>query len=62
MTVVSVTASLATVEEDRLEVEMALVDVVQGNADNATLILANTNTVTQLQTDIEKQTVVADYI
>lgn len=45
-----------------MEVEMALVDVVQGNVDNAALILANTNLVTQLQMDIEKQTVVADYI
>ena len=47
---------------DRMEVETALVDVVQGNVDNAALILINTNLVTQLQMDIEKQTVVADYI
>ena len=47
---------------DRMEVETALEDIMQGNSDNADLILINTNLVTQLQMDIEKQTVVADFI
>ena len=45
-----------------MDVETALVDIVQGNMDNATLIATNTMNVEQLQMDVEKQTVVADYI
>ena len=59
---VAVTATLDQVEMDRMAVEDALDLVTQGNIDNAALILINTNQVDQLQMDIEKQTVVADFI
>lgn len=59
---VAVTATLDQVEMDRMAVEDALDLVEQGNIDNAALILINTNQVDQLQMDIEKQTVVADFI
>ena len=61
-TVVEVTATLDQVEMDRMDVQDALDLVTQGNIDNAALILINTNQVDQLQMDIEKQTVVADFI
>lgn len=59
---VAVTATLDQVEMDRMDVMDALDLVTQGNIDNAALILINTNQVDQLQMDIEKQTVVADFI
>lgn len=60
--VVEVTDALVQVESDRMEVETALEGIVQGNMDNASMIETNTMNVEQLQMDVEKQTVVADYI
>ena len=45
-----------------MDVETALEGIVQGNMDNASMIETNTMNVEQLQMDVEKQTVVADYI